>query len=571
MKYALLSLLALFSSLPLFGQSAALVPDDGITSAFHRDHIGSIQFTATAVPAGTYPDAAYLTTYALGPKSSLFMTVFLGVSLTNALHRLAPELPAEELVKTGNYQFAFYVDQRLVYTSNLHPGAPYPAVKNTETVLHKPLINTLASSGWWSQSLWNRFLNQGGEQALTPGKHLLRMEIRPYLQRASLLVGPLLAAGQVVLDVTVPVIDLQTIRLRPIAPGSGFATASEKFDTDKIKALKGNIEAGVFKAITSVVVIKNGKLLVEEYFNGATRQTLHDPRSVGKSFASTLCGIAVGEGYVKSEAQPLSEFYDLRQFAHYTPEKGNITVRDLLTMRSAFAGNDEESDSPGNEENMYPTEDWVKFALSLPLDSAKPRGKWEYFTAGAVLLGDMLQQRVPGGLEAYADRKLFRPLGITPYKWQYTPQHVPNTAGSLQLRALDFAKYGQLYKNGGLWQGQRVLPAAWVTSTLTRQVALPNRGNEFYGYLFWNKTYQVQGHAYEAFYCAGNGGNKIYVFKDQPLVVVVTATAYGASYAHPQVDRMMTDFILPAVVNVGNSKSSRSTRPPHLSSGRPRQ
>lgn len=571
MKCYLLSLLALFSALPVFAQPASIVQDDGITSDFHRAHIGEIRFTATAIPAKAYPDAAYLTTYALGPKSDLFMTVFLGVSLTNVLHRLAPELPVEELVKTGNYQFTFYVDQRLVYTSNLHPGAPYPAIKNTETVLHKPLINNLTASGWWSQSLWNRFMNQGGEQALAPGKHLLRMEIRPYLEHPSLLVGPIIAAGQVALDVTLPVIDLQTIRLNPIVPGSGFATALEKFDADKIKALKGNIEAGVFKSITSVVVIKNGKLLVEEYFNGATRQTLHDPRSVGKSFASTLCGIAVEDGYLKGEAQPLSEFYDLRQFAHYTPEKGRITVRDLLTMRSAFAGNDEDSDSPGNEENMYPTEDWVKFTLSLPLDSAKPRGKWAYFTAGTVLLGDMLQQRVPGGLEAYADQKLFRPLGITTYKWQYTPQQVPNTAGSLQLSALDFAKYGQLYKNGGLWQGKQVLPAAWVASTLTRQVALPDRANEFYGYLFWNKTYEVQGTGYETFYCAGNGGNKIYVFKDQPLVVVVTATAYGAYYAHRQVDRMMSDFILPAVVDAGTHNSSRSTQPARPSARRPAQ
>lgn len=77
---------------------------------------------------------------------------------------------------------------------------------------------------------------------------------------------------------------------------------------------------------------------------------------------------------------------------------------------------------------------------------------------------------------------------------------------------------------------------------------IPGREDEYYGYLFWNKKFKIKDKTYETFYCTGNGGNKIYVFKDQPLVIVVTATAYGAPYAHPQVDRMMTEFILPALL-----------------------
>ena len=568
MKHLMLALLAWLAARPLCGQPAPLVPDNGITSAFHRAHVGQILFSAKAIPAGAYADAAFAGSFRFTPKSSLFITVFLGTSLTNALHGVAPAAPAETLVQQGNYQFTFYVDQRRVYVSNLHPGAPYAALKNTETVWHKPLVNNETSTGWWSQSLWNRFLAGGGEAALAEGPHVLRVEIRPYLQTTALLVGPLLAAGQVVLDVKTPVIDVNAIRLAPPAPYPGLAVSTERFDVSKIKALKGSVEAGVFKAITSVVVVKNGRLLVEEYFNGATRQTLHDTRSVGKSFASTITGMAIDDGFLTRESQTLGEFYDLTQLPHFTPAKARITLQELLTMRSAFAGNDDESDSPGNEENMYPTADWVKFALGLPLDSAKRPGEWAYFTAGAVLLGDVLQRRVPGGLEAYAERKLFRPLGIADYRWQYTPQHVANTAGGLQLRALDFAKYGQLYQNGGRWQGRQLLPAAWVAKTFTKHVALPNRANEFYGYLFWNKTYRVHGTAYETFYCAGNGGNKIFVFKDEPLVVVVTATAYGAPYAHPQVDKMMADFILPAVLGAGANKPPHPIAPPRPNSGR---
>jgi CubicO group peptidase (beta-lactamase class C family) len=154
---------------------------------------------------------------------------------------------------------------------------------------------------------------------------------------------------------------------------------------------------------------------------------------------------------------------------------------------------------------------------------------------------------VPGGLEKYAHEKLFKPLNISNYIWQYTPQHVPNTAGGIQMNALDFARYGQLYKNGGLWNGKQIIPKQWIQKTFTQHRQIPGRDNEYYGYLFWNKKFQVNNKLYDAYYCAGNGGNYILVFKDLPLVVVITATAYGQPYAHPQVSRMLSEYILPAV------------------------
>jgi CubicO group peptidase (beta-lactamase class C family) len=119
------------------------------------------------------------------------------------------------------------------------------------------------------------------------------------------------------------------------------------------------------------------------------------------------------------------------------------------------------------------------------------------------------------------------------------------------MNALDFAKYGQLYSNAGQWNGVQIVPRAWVERTFTKQKSIPNRNDESYGYLFWNKRYHVRNESYEVFYCAGNGGNSIFIFRDQPLVVVVTATAYGAPYAHRQVDRMMEEYILPSVIGAG--------------------
>jgi CubicO group peptidase (beta-lactamase class C family) len=260
-------------------------------------------------------------------------------------------------------------------------------------------------------------------------------------------------------------------------------------------------------------------------------------------------GMAIRDGYIKDESRTLGEFYDLKSFANFSPKKSGVTLKNLLTMSSAFAGSDRDENSPGNEEKMYPTSNWVKFALDLPMDEAKENGRqWDYFTAGVVLLGDILDKSVPGGLERYAEKELFKPLGITRYEWQYTPQKVVNTAGGLQMTSLDYTKFGQLYKNGGLWNGKPVLPKHWVEESFQKYLKIPDSENGFYGLLFWNTAYKVNGHPCETFYCSGNGGNKIFVFTDLPLVVVITATAYNKPYAHPQVDKMMERYILPAVV-----------------------
>jgi len=549
MKYFwLLTLFFICCHANAYTQEADLVPTNGMLTALHRENAGKIFFTERKMDQSALQKEHFLANYTLTNKSDLFFVAYFNNSLTNYQHRLSPGISGDSLHKAGNYQFTLFVDDREIYRSNLLPGAPSAINQEKETMLNRPLLDNKNGQGSWSESFWNRFLMNGGDSALTDGKHMLRMEIRPYVKTDILQTGPVMASGTLQLLVARhPAIDISTIRLRTPTPYNGFPVSNEAFDNRRIRALKGAINEGIFRKINSIVVIKNGRLLIEEYFNGDDRNTLHDPRSVGKSFASTLTGQAIKDGFLKNEMQPLGDFYQLAQFQNFNTLKEKTTLKDLLTMSAGFNGNDEDYSSPGNEENMYPTDNWVKFTLDLPFnDSLKT--KWHYFTAGVIVLGDVLQKSVPGGLEKYAADKLFTPLGITNYKWQYTPQHVPNTAGGIQMNALDFAKYGQLYKNNGVWNRQQILPKEWVEKTFTKQLPITGRNNEYYGYLFWNKQFTAGKKAYEAFYCAGNGGNYILVFKDQPLVIVITASAYGQFYAHSQVATILSDYLLPALV-----------------------
>lgn len=549
MKRILITVLVNQFWLTSFAQTKDIVTTDGITSDLHRANVGKITFMDLNIPVEEYKETDFLATLELKQETNLNIRVFMENSITNYMHQLAPELSADELNLKGNYQFSFFVDNTLIYKENIHHGCGLR--KSTTTTFRVPFTDT-AGGDWWSIYLFDRFKNNGGEKALTIGTHKLTIELRPYVkmdENSDAKVGDLIASGNLNLIIKTPEITAKQIAIQSIANNSGFETSNSQYDKKKIEELNKSIYQNSFKAITSIVVIKEGKLLLEEYFNNADRNTLHDTRSVGKSFASVLMGIAIKEGYIKDENQTLNTFYDLTTFSNYSAKKDSVKLKDLLTMSSAFNGSDSNSESPGNEENMYPTDNWVKFALDLPMDSLKSNGKqWDYFTAGVVLLGDILNKSVPEGLEKYAEKKLFKPLNIDKYQWQYTPQNVVNTAGGLQMTSLEFAKIGQLYKNKGQWKGQQIVPTEWINKTFTRQIQITEREHEFYGYLFWNKTYTVNGKNYETFYCAGNGGNKVFIFKDVPLTIVITAKAFNRPYGHSQVDKMMEDYILPAIL-----------------------
>ena len=537
----------LLLSATAFGQ-ADIVKSEGVTSPLHRANLGRVIFTAASIPVESLKETDSLKAFELKETGDLAMRAFMGNSLTNYLHRLAPELSADELTRNGNYQFSFFVDGVLIHKENLHPAWVPDENKNTKTVFSATVMNSTDPESRWG-AIWHMFLLNGGWQALTEGKHLLRLEMRPYLKTTELKVGDLIAAGELQLTVIKPKVDEKLTAIQPIQPGSDWRISKDTYDKERIRELRRNVVENLYKEIKSIVVIKNNELLIEEYFNGATRDSLHDTRSVGKSFASTMMGIAIDDRHIKGENQTLKDFYDLRSFANHSPKKESVTIKSLLTMSSGFDANDDDENSPGNEEKMYPTADWVKFTLDLAMDDKTAIGeRWRYFTAGVVVLGDIINKSVPGGLEKYAVEKLFRPLGIRKYEWPQTPQKVPSTAGGLRLSALDFAKYGQLYKNGGKWNGKQIISRGWVEKSFTKQIKLPGSDNSFYGYLFWNRTFDIKGKQYEAFFATGNGGNKIFIFRDQPLVVVITSTAYNKWYMHRQADSIMERYILPAVI-----------------------
>ncbi|MEY8759840.1 serine hydrolase domain-containing protein [Chryseobacterium tongliaoense] len=528
------------------GQAQNITDPDKIELPVQKNHLKTVVFLNRSIPLESLKENDFLSTMTLEEDKDFDIRVFMDNSLVNYLHQLNPALSADELVKKGNYQFSFYVDGKLIYQENLNPGAGSPESKKLKTTFRIPLISTKNEDSW-GRYLWMRFyLGNNGIDALEPGNHIMKIEIRPYLKTTDLKTGNIIAKGEINLIIPEKNVSEQQVNVQPIQPNSGWKVSDEKINAEKIKILNRKIAENRFRDITGIVVIKNNKLLLEEYFSQSGRDSLQDTRSVEKSFASALTGMAIQDGYLKNEDQKISEFYDLKAFKNPSLNKDNVTIKNLLTMSSGFDGNDDNYDSPGNEENMYPTDNWIKFVLDLPMTENTPGKTWAYFTAGVVLTGDILDKSIPKGLENYASQKLFKPLGISHYQWQYTPQHKVSMAGGLRMRALDFAKFGQLYKSNGTWNGKRIIDQNWIRKSFTNYFS-DNKDFDGYGYLFWRKVYRVGDKKFEVFQSSGNGGNKIIVFTELPLVIVITAKAYNKPYAHSQADMIVQDYLLPAI------------------------
>lgn len=283
--------------------------------------------------------------------------------------------------------------------------------------------------------------------------------------------------------------------------------------------------------IAGMVILKNGRVLYENYFNGFTASQAVHVFSVTKSIVSILIGIAIDRGDIGSVNQKVLDF-----FPDYIVKRGEktiqaVTVKNLLTMTAPYKF----KSAPYTK--VFSCEDWVTATLDL-LGGKKPVGAFRYMDMiGPDILSGILKKATGLSMLDFAQKFLFSPLGIAvPANIVlYTPElHVAfikqgnvnggwvadesghNTAGwGLTLTAMDMAKLGQLYLNGGKWEGEEVVSAKWIDESI-KEHSRWEEENLPYGYLWW--TGIENGYA-----AMGNSGNVIYINPGEKLVISIAA------------------------------------------------
>ena len=263
--------------------------------------------------------------------------------------------------------------------------------------------------------------------------------------------------------------------------------------------------------LRAIIVQHRGRVVAERYVHGATRERRTNIKSASKSIIAALVGIAIQQRHITSLDQTIGELLPADARA-LDERKRAITVRDLVTMRSGL-----QSTSFEQYGSWVSSRNWVRDALRRPLE-AEPGGPMIYSTGSSHLLSAILTRTTRVSTYAYARRNLAAPLGIDLRPWQTDPQGIYFGGNDMYLRPRDMLAIGTLYLQRGVYRGRRVLPAAWVDSSLAERTVSPWNGNR-YGYGWW--TRETEGVRYH--FAWGYGGQFIFIVPDRDLVVVVTS------------------------------------------------
>jgi CubicO group peptidase (beta-lactamase class C family) len=329
-----------------------------------------------------------------------------------------------------------------------------------------------------------------------------------------------------------------------------------------LEKLTGDIRAGKYSNIHSLLVLKSGKVVAEEYFQGEDERrgqplgtvrfdanTLHDLRSVTKSVTSALFGIAVASGAISDiEAPVLGYFPEYKDLQ--TDERMRIRLRHVLSMSTGLEW-DEDSrpygDPLNSETAMDRAKDRVRFVLSRPIVAA-PGERFRYSGGDTLLLAAVLERATKMRLDKYAEKVLFKPLDIERYDWIKYPDGTPIAASGLRLLPRDMAKFGVLYLSRGQWHGTQVVPGAWVQASTSPQTKISDRpfGFQNYGYQWWLGTARDDAHT-PWIMAVGYGGQRIMLIPSLDLVMVLTSGMYRNRAQTDITFEILLDGVLPAM------------------------
>jgi CubicO group peptidase (beta-lactamase class C family) len=337
----------------------------------------------------------------------------------------------------------------------------------------------------------------------------------------------------------------------PEKTDDGWATAelSEAgVDSERIGDLIREVLNKNFKNIDSLLLVKDGKLILEEYFNEYGRDDLHELHSVSKSITSILVGIAIDKGMIPNLDTKVYAFFPEYKATRWVDQKYDITLKHLLIM-SAGIDWDERTRPLNDPRNdiialIFHSDDWIQYVLNKKV--VEPPGlRWNYSGGLTILLGGIIKNTSGLYADTFAEQYLFGPLGISNYAWHRHADGAINTQGGLSLRPRDMAKVGYLLMNGGRWKGRRVISKEWIDESTKGHITTGSHG---YGYQWYRGRGVVNNTEFEAFWAWGRGGQLIFVFPTLDLVAVFTSKARDNKAGLYRPFQMLNRYILPAML-----------------------
>jgi CubicO group peptidase (beta-lactamase class C family) len=290
-----------------------------------------------------------------------------------------------------------------------------------------------------------------------------------------------------------------------------------------------NVSLDSFTALHKTItflIIRNDTIIYEKYNKGYTPDSFVSSFSMVKPFVSTLIGIAIDEGKIKSENDCIITY--LPEFKDKAGWK-EITIKNLLQHTSGIRFTDRELNPASDNAEFYWGDNLRKRMLNLSLE-CPPNTKFRYSSENTLLLGYIIEKVSKGTLSKYLEDKIWKPLGMeSPATWSLDRKDdkaIEKSFCCLQARAIDFAKFGRLYLNGGNWNGKQIVSKKWVELS-THSDPLGNNKH------FYNNNWGIGPLKYGSFYAVGLFGQYLYIYPEKNIMIVRFGdreTAYRPNY-----------------------------------------
>ncbi|MHA6723168.1 serine hydrolase domain-containing protein [Sphingomonas sp. RS2018] len=325
------------------------------------------------------------------------------------------------------------------------------------------------------------------------------------------------------------------------APAPRLAAVSSPIETRGLDSaiLTDTIaKARLLPRLRSLLVLRDGQVLAEQRFNGGP--PLDRPvniKSASKSVLSALVGIAIAKGALTDVDQLVLSVLGSDAPPDPDPRLTRLTVEDLLTMRAGL-----ERTSGENYGRWVSSRNWVRFALARPFVD-KPGGAMLYSTGNTHLLSAMLTRASGRDTHALMRDWLAEPLDITIPPWSRDPQGIYFGGNDMMMSPRSLARFGELYRLGGVIDGRRIVPARWIEESWTPRAVSPWSGGQYgYGWFVGSS----RGHPLR--FAWGYGGQMLFIVPDLKLTVVMTSDPGGArDNGHiAALHTLLNDGIVPA-------------------------
>ncbi len=329
--------------------------------------------------------------------------------------------------------------------------------------------------------------------------------------------------------------ELRNISYKPLQRDDWAISSpqEEGLDPDLIAELYN--DASHLETIYSLLVIKNGKLIAEKYFNEGSIEQLSKRASVTKSYISAMLGIALNKGYIKNIDTKMLDFFPETAEQITDERKKDITVRDMLQMRAGYPW--EETDT--TYWNAVWSGEYISKIENVPL-TKDPGTEFQYSNLTSNWLGIIISRACGKDLLTFGDEYLFEPLNVKLADWIRDVDGYHIGSGDMQFTARDMAKFGQLYLDEGKYNGKQIVPADWIKESLQTYSENVNsagivdgRAGKYlydigYGYQWWSAS--DGNHRFNLAW--GHGGQFIILLHDQRMIIVVTSDPFYGKKKH---------------------------------------